>query len=113
MPIITAPSAGKPIATSNGAAIAAGVPNPDAPSMKQPKSQAMIKAWTRRSGLMLTKSARMVVMAPEFCSVFRSRIAPKIIHNTATVIRAPCNVDARTRVKLISHTVSAMAAAVR
>ena len=42
MPNITAPAAGKPMATMSGAATAAGVPNPAAPSMKDPKSQAMI-----------------------------------------------------------------------
>ena len=42
MPSITAPIAGKPSATSKGAATAAGVPKPDAPSMKQPNSHATI-----------------------------------------------------------------------
>ena len=41
-PITTAGSAGKPRATSSGEATAAVVPNPEAPSMKQPNSQAAI-----------------------------------------------------------------------
>lgn len=42
IPIITAPRAGKPKPTNNGAAIAAGVPKPEAPSIKLPNNQAMI-----------------------------------------------------------------------
>ena len=52
IPIITALAAGKPIATIRGAATAAGAPNPAAPSMNEPKSQAMITNCTRRSWLM-------------------------------------------------------------
>ncbi|MCY1453221.1 hypothetical protein D9M71_701990 [compost metagenome] len=44
MPSTTAAMAGKPRATINGATTAAGVPKPDAPSMKQPNSQATISA---------------------------------------------------------------------
>ncbi len=50
-PSITAAIAGKPNATINGAAMAAGVPNPAAPSMNEPNNQAMMSAWTRRSSL--------------------------------------------------------------
>ena len=46
----TAAMAGKPMATSSGAAMAAGVPNPDAPSISDPNNQAMMIACTRRSG---------------------------------------------------------------
>jgi hypothetical protein len=63
-PHMTAAMAGKPSASSSGAATAAGVPKPDAPSMKEPNSQAMITAWTRRSGLMRVKPARIDAMAP-------------------------------------------------
>ena len=52
IPNITAPAAGKPMATMRGAATAAGVPNPAAPSMKDPNSQAMMTTCTRRSSLM-------------------------------------------------------------
>ena len=37
-PTITAAIAGKPIASNSGATTAAGVPKPEAPSMKLPKS---------------------------------------------------------------------------
>ena len=53
MPSITAVIAGNPSATSNGAVIAAGVPNPDAPSIKLPKSQLMMTSCTRRSGVIV------------------------------------------------------------
>jgi len=41
---ITAAMAGKPMATSIGAATAAGVPKPAEPSMKEPNRKAMIMA---------------------------------------------------------------------
>ena len=41
---MTAASGGKPSTTSNGPATAAGVPNPDAPSIKAPNVQAIIMA---------------------------------------------------------------------
>ena len=41
IPKTTAASVGNPIATIKGAATAAGVPKPDAPSIKQPSSQAI------------------------------------------------------------------------
>ncbi len=50
-PHMTAAMAGKPSASSRGAATAAGVPKPEAPSMNDPNSHAMMIAWTRRSGL--------------------------------------------------------------
>ena len=110
MPSSTAASAGKPIATSSGAAIAAGVPKPDAPSMKQPNSHAMMIAWMRRSGLIVAKPARIAVMPPEYFSVLSSRMAPKMIHSTPTVITSPCRVEASTRLRLISHTYRPMPA---
>jgi len=103
MPSSTAASAGKPIATRSGAAIAAGVPKPEAPSMKQPNSHAMMMAWMRRSGLMVAKPARIAVIPPEYFSVFSSRMAPKMIHSTPIVITRPCRVEASTRLKLISQ----------
>jgi len=41
---------GKPIESSSGATIAAGVPKPALPSINDPKSQATSTAWMRRSG---------------------------------------------------------------
>ena len=52
IPSITAARGGKPMATMSGAATAAGVPNPAAPSMNEPKSHAMMTTCTRRSWLM-------------------------------------------------------------
>ena len=79
MPIITAAMAGKPIATSNGATMAAGVPKPDAPSKKEPKSQATITTCTRRSVLMVVKVARITATAPDCSNTLSSKIAPKIM----------------------------------
>jgi len=83
--------------------MAAGVPKPDAPSMKQPNSQAMMIAWMRRSGLMVLNPARMAVMPPECLRVLSSRMAPKMIHSSPRVISRPCSVEARMRLKLISQ----------
>ncbi len=91
------------MATSSGAAMAAGVPKPEAPSMKQPNSQAMMMAWMRRSGLMVVKPARMAVIPPECLRVFSSRIAPKMIHSRPRVISRPCRVEASTRLRLMSQ----------
>ncbi|MNC18528.1 hypothetical protein D3C75_664300 [compost metagenome] len=113
MPSITAASAGKPMATSSGAAMAAGVPKPEAPSMKQPNSQAMMIAWMRRSGLMVAKPARIAVMPPECLRVLSSRMAPKMIHSTPMVMIRPCTVEASTRLRLISHTYRPMPAVSR
>ena len=42
IPAMTAPMAGNPSPTSRGTAMAAGVPKPAEPSMKEPNSQAII-----------------------------------------------------------------------
>ena len=75
----TAAMAGKPIATSSGAAMAAGVPKPEAPSISDPNSQAMMMACTRRSGEILVKPLRIDLMPPLSSSVYSIRIAPKMI----------------------------------
>ena len=101
MPSSTAASAGKPMATSRGAAIAAGVPKPEAPSIKAPKHQAMMMAWIRLSGEMLVKPLRIAVMAPVCLRVLSIRMAPNTIQSTVSVINNPCRVEAITRVGLI------------
>ena len=103
MPTTTAASAGKPSATISGAATAAGVPKPEAPSMKQPNSQATMIACTRRSGLMPEKPLRIALMPPECLRVLSSRMAPKMIHRIETVRIRPWKVEASTRVALISQ----------
>ena len=42
IPAVTAAIPGKPSPTSSGTATAAGVPNPDAPSINEPNSQAIM-----------------------------------------------------------------------
>ncbi|MOA02701.1 hypothetical protein D3C78_1221670 [compost metagenome] len=110
MPSTTAASAGKPRATSRGAATAAGVPKPEAPSMKQPNSQATISAWTRRSGLILAKPWRMALIPPECLRVLSSRMAPKMIQRIAAVRIRPCSVEATTRLRVMSQAVRPMTA---
>ena len=89
IPSITAARAGKPNATISGAAMAAGVPKPDAPSIKAPKSQAMITTCTRRSELIPAKPLRMAVTAPECLSVLSSKIAPKMMKRMSKVMKRP------------------------
>jgi len=76
-PHMTAAMAGKPRARSRGAATAAGVPNPEAPSMNDPNSQAMMIACTRRSGLTRVNAARMLDIAPDAVIVASRSRAPK------------------------------------
>ena len=107
MPIMTAPAAGKPIATMSGAATAAGVPNPAAPSMKDPNSHAMMMIWTRRSSLMLRKLRRIAETPPDCSRVLSSRIAPKMMTSRSKVRNSPCTEDAATRTGATCHAVSA------
>lgn len=60
---------------------------------------------------LLENSLRMAAMAPECVKVFSSRIAPKMIPRLAPVRIRPCSVDARTRLKVITHAVSTITAA--
>ena len=103
IPKTTADTAGNPIATISGAATAAGVPNPDAPSIKHPNSHAIRITWIRRSGLILEKPLLIVITAPEYFSVLSSIMAPKIIHKIPTVIIKPWIVEAKILVKLTSQ----------
>ena len=89
IPSMTAVMAGKPSATSNGAVIAAGVPNPDAPSMKLPKSQLMMMTWTLRSGVIFAKPARIAAMAPECFNVLSNRIAAKMMNRISNEMKSP------------------------
>ena len=79
MPAVTAARPGNPSPTSSGTATAAGVPNPAAPSMNEPNSQATMMTWTRRSRVMFVKPCRMVRSAPLSWRVFKSRMAPKMM----------------------------------
>ena len=87
--VITAASAGKPSESSSGAATAAGVPKPEAPSMNEPNSQATIITCTRRSRETSVKPRRIVAAAPLSRSVNSSTIAPKMIHSSVDAITIP------------------------
>jgi hypothetical protein len=65
------------------------VPNPAAPSIKEPNSQATITTWTRRSSLMPWKLRRIAETPPEYSSVLRRRIAPKMISRMSNVMKRP------------------------
>ena len=110
MPKVTAASAGKPTATISGPTTAAGVPKPEAPSMKQPNSQAIRMTWMRRSPDSPVKPVRMVPMPPEYFSVLSSSSAPKMIHSTCAVMMSPSIDAAATRLKLTPQASSAISA---
>ena len=111
MPSITEVAAGKPSATRRGAATAAGVPKPAAPSMKDPKSQATITIWTRRSSLTAWKERLMAATPPERSSVCNSRIAPKMMNSRSKVIKSPSIEAAATREGVICHAMNPTATA--
>ncbi|CSB33130.1 Uncharacterised protein [Vibrio cholerae] len=69
----------------------------------------MMMACTRRSGEMLVKPLRIVVIAPVYLSVLSRKIAPNTIHNTETVMPKPCNTEAITRLADISQNIRAIA----
>ena len=101
------------MATINGATTAAGVPKPDAPSMKDPKSQAKMTTWILLSSLILLKLRRIADTPPDLYSVFNRKIAPKMISKRSKVVNNPAMEDAATFASDISQKTSAMAAAVR
>ena len=106
----TAAMAGKPIATNRGAATAAGVPKPEAPSIIEPNSQAMMIAWMRRSGERSVKPRRMARMAPLSCTVCRTRMAPKMMKSSVSAVTRPLTVAPATVPRSWPQTVSAMIA---
>ncbi len=104
IPTITAAAAGKPSATSKGAAMAAGVPKPEAPSRKEPNSQAIRIIWTRRSGESWVNPARIDWTAPEYRRVLSNKRAPKMIRRRSAVTPRPCRLKATTRCQSIFQT---------
>ena len=96
---------------SSGAARAAGVPKPAAPSMNAPKMKPMITAWIRASGEIPVNIPLMAAIAPELERVFIIRMAPKIITSTAKASRKPMTVCNATAPMLIFHTATPMMAA--
>ena len=100
-PARTAAIAGKPRASKSGATTAAGVPKPAAPSMKEPKSQAMMMTCTRRSGEIAMNPERIVSIAPDRVTVASSRSAPKTIHSSPIATRRPWTTDA----PIVTHSI--------
>ncbi len=103
MPNMTAVAAGNPSATSRGAATAAGVPNPAAPSMNEPNSHATMTTWTRRSSLMPLKLRRIAPTPPDRSRVCSSRMAPKMMKSRSKLRKRPCTEAATIRNPSMSH----------
>jgi hypothetical protein len=74
---------------NSGAAKAAGVPNPAAPSTKLLNIHPIMIAWMRRSPDMLVKEWLITDMAPDCFNEFKSSIAPKIVTSTSKPFNAP------------------------
>jgi hypothetical protein len=92
---------GKPIPTISGVTSAAGVPYPADPSIKAPKSQAIIMAWILRSGDILEKPAFITGISPVFSSILSRSIAPNIIKSISSDFRAPSRLNEANTLKSI------------
>ena len=86
---IAAAIGGKPKPMSSGAAIAAGVPKPAAPSMKALNAKPTMTSWMRASSVMPLNMPWMRCMAPALSSMFISRIAPKMMRSVSIEPRKP------------------------
>ena len=84
-----AATGGKPSPTSRGAASAAGVPYPAAPSINAPNIYAMMIAWILGSGVIFWKPSLMTCMIPVCLSVLSSRIAPLMMSSRSSDFNAP------------------------
>ena len=96
---MAAQSGGKPRLISSGAASAAGVPKPAAPSMKAANTKPTMIAWMRRSGFTLLNTRWMAVTAPECLSVFMIRMAPRMMTRVPMASRKPSSAHAAEVVK--------------
>lgn len=105
---IIAASAGNPSETSNGAASAAGVPNPAAPSMKLPNIHAIIIACILLSVDMFDNILFIVMIAPLFWIMLSKSNAPNIMNIMSSAITAPFIDDASIVVLLTCHAVIAI-----
>ena len=86
---MAAAKGGKPTLISRGAARAAGVPKPAAPSMKAPNTQPMMIARIRASLVTPLNMPLMADMAPERFRVFIIRMAPKMMTRVSKALRKP------------------------
>jgi hypothetical protein len=96
---MTAASAGKPSDKRSGAAKAAGVPKPAAPSIKPPKNQAIIITCILRSGLIFVNPSLITASAPLSRSVKRSARAPNTISNISNVMTRPFSEEAKIKLQ--------------
>ena len=105
--VMTAARAGKPSERSKGAATAAGVPKPDAPSMNDPNSQATMMTCTRRSREISVNPRRIVAAAPLSRNVKSRTMAPKMIHSNDKAMIMPRKLAANAWTGATSHNHSA------
>jgi hypothetical protein len=92
---ITAARAGKPSDKSNGAARAAGVPNPAAPSINPPNSHAIMIACILLSGEIFTKPLFIALRTPASLRVKRTVRAPKTIRRIFKAMIIPSIQEAK------------------
>ena len=90
--ITTAATGGKPRLIIRGAANAAGVPKPAAPSIKDTNKNPTITACTRASGLIERKPLLMATIPPDIFSVFITKTAPKMMISTSMELKNPATV---------------------
>jgi len=85
----TAANGGNPNPTNSGPTIAAGVPNPAAPSINEPMRKTSRITCTRRSSLIEANPALITSKAPDCFSVYNRRIAPNTITSILVAVSAP------------------------
>ena len=89
--------AGKPRPTRMGAARAAGVPNPLAPSIMKAKAQPMTMSWATGLPLTLSSHSLTTAMAPEYSMVLNMKMAPQMIRMGVSAVSRPFTTVAFTR----------------
>ena len=86
-----AATGGNPKLTNSGAAKAAGVPNPAAPSINEENIQPIMMACILASLEMDLKPLLIECMPPLSFSIFITIIAPVIVTNTSIEFKIPLN----------------------
>ena len=87
--LMAAAIGGKPRPMRSGAAMAAGVPKPAAPSMKALNAKPMMTSWMRASSVMPLNMPSMRRMAPASFSMFMRRMAPKMMRSVSMEPKKP------------------------
>ncbi len=101
---------GKPNTISKGAAKAAGVPKPAAPSINATKNTPIIISCTLLSSDIALKPLLISPIAPEYFMVFKIKIAPKIIIKISKDLKNPNVVYAKRLLSSIFHILTTITA---